>query len=273
MSQQLEVPSPLFHYAAVARQAAREAGVILKAMLLTAKVHEKSPKDLVTDADVAAQQSIQKILATAFPSHGFVGEEENASKDLSKMSGRLCWVVDPIDGTANYVHHLNNFAVSIALVDNSIPIVGVVYDPMADELFCGVKRFGATMNDRPIRASDCTSLDRALIAASFPPNIKHGAIEIEQFINVLIAAQSIRRLGSAALNLCYVGCGRLDGYWAGKVRPWDIAAGVLIAEEAGAVLTARDGSMFSLQEDNLAVCSTHELHTELVGTLNSSQAA
>ncbi len=267
MSQSPESQSSRFHYLAVARHAAREAGEILKAMLQTAAVHEKSTKDLVTDADVAAQQVIQDILSKQFPSHAFVGEEEDASKDLSKMSDRLCWVVDPIDGTANYVHRLNNFAVSIALVEHSIPLVGVVYDPMCDEMFFAVRDFGAMLNDRVIAPSKCTTLDRALIAASFPPNIQHGANEIDQFVNVLVAAQSVRRLGSAALNLCYVACGRLDGYWANRVRPWDIAAGVLIAREAGATLTARDGSEFSLLIDNLSIGATPEVHRELIGML------
>ena len=272
MNQPIDSRAQHFHYLSVARHAAREAGEILKSMLLTAEVHEKSTKDLVTDADVAAQKSIQSILSSEFPSHEFVGEEEDAAKDIAKMNGSRCWVVDPIDGTANYVHRLNNFAVSIALVESNIPLVGVVYDPMANEMFTAVNGYGAMMNDRRISASGCKSLGKSLIAASFPPNVQHGDSEISQFVNVLVAAQSVRRLGSAALNLCYVACGRLDGYWANRVRPWDIAAGVLIAQEAGAFLTARNGSVFDLSQDNFTIGATPALHQELLSALQSDKS-
>jgi myo-inositol-1(or 4)-monophosphatase len=257
----------LFHLLNVAREAAREAGVVLKSMLDSATVSEKSNKDLVTDADVAAQQVIQAVITKSFPDHAFVGEEADANKDLSKLSDRLCWVVDPIDGTANYVHRLNNFAVSIAVAKGMQSLVGVVYDPMSDEMFTAVKGHGAWLNDRRIKPSKCVTIDKALIAASFPPDIRHGAAEIDQFVNVLVASQSIRRLGSAALNLCFVACGRLDGYWASKVRSWDIAAGVLIGTEAGITLTTRNGKPFDLSFDNLTVASTPQLHGELLSEL------
>jgi myo-inositol-1(or 4)-monophosphatase len=260
----------LFHCLAVARHAAREAGEILKAMLTIAQVHEKSTKDLVTDADVAAQRIILDIIQKQFPSHGFVGEEENANKELSPTSKQLCWVVDPIDGTANYVHRLNNFAVSIAVAQGVEPIVGVVYDPMSNEMFTAVKGHGAMLNDRIISPSNCIEMNKALIAASFPPDIRRESPDIDQFINVLTEAQSIRRLGSAALNLCFVACGRLDGYWAGSVRAWDIAAGALIAAEAGAHLTSLNGQRFDLMHDNLTIASTPELHEMLMRVLSTS---
>ena len=257
----------LFYYASIARRAARDAGEVIKSMLFSAAVHEKSSKDLVTDADIAAQQIIQDVLLKAFPDHGFVGEEEGAASDFSKFGDRLCWVVDPIDGTANYVHRLNNFAVSIALVKSGKPLVGVVYDPMSNELFCAIEGEPATLNDSIITASKCEDISKALIAASFPPNIKRGDDEIEQFVNVLVSAQSVRRLGSAALNLCFVGCGRLDAYWAAVVRPWDVAAGVLIAQQAGATLTARNGEAFDLAGSSVAVAATKKLHVELMKNL------
>ncbi len=254
----------LYFYLTIAQRAARQAGVLIKAMLDTAKSFEKSSKDLVTDADIAAQKLIRSILASKFPEHAFVGEEEDAAKSLRGFNDRMCWVVDPIDGTANYVHQLPNFAVSIALVRNKVPLVGVIYDPMADEMFCAVQGDDATLNDIRIQSSDCTELSQALVAASFPPNVARGDVEIDQFVNVLVNAQSVRRLGSAALNLCFVACGRLDAYWAGVVRPWDVAAGVLIAKQAGAVLTARNGGPFDLDEANLAVASTQQLHSKLM---------
>ncbi len=257
----------LSDYLTAAKTAARKAGHILVEMLHTAAVKEKSPKDLVTDADVAAQKVIFDYLMSKFPTHCFLGEESDSLEStvaLDKLPpSTWCWVVDPIDGTANYVHRLANFAVSIALVRDSRSYVGIVYDPMADEMFSAIFEQGAWLNDAPVHASRCESLDQALIAASFPPNVQRESIEVKQFIEVLVQAQSVRRLGSAALNLCYVGCGRLDGYWAGKVNSWDIAAGALVATEAKAILTARDGSPFHLTHGDLTVASTPALHQAL----------
>lgn len=259
-------------YLNAAEAAARRAGKILIDMLQTAIVKEKSRKDLVTDADVAAQHIIHESLIGRFPRHRFVGEEGTPGIDgtVSDLipDGEWCWVVDPIDGTANYVHRLPNFAVSIALVRDGQTHVGVVYDPMADEMFSAILNQGATLNGEAISASGCTDIEQSLIAASFPPNVQRTSIEVQQFIEVLVQAQSIRRLGSAALNLCFVGCGRLDGYWAGKVRSWDIAAGVLIATEAGACLTSRDGTPFSLSRGDLTIAASDSLHRQLLACLN-----
>lgn len=259
-------------YRLAAEFAARSAGKILVDMLETAVSKEKSHKDLVTDADVAAQHEIYQLLMTQFPDHRFVGEEsppDNEGLVSDQIPERVwCWVVDPIDGTANYVHRLANFAVSIALVRDGQPYVGIVYDPMADEMFSAVYMQGAQLNGKAIHASGCVEIGQALIAASFPPNVHRDSIEVEQFIEVLVEAQSVRRLGSAALNLCYVACGRLDGYWAGKIRSWDIAAGVLIATESGACLTSRDGSPFMLCKGDLTVAASISLHRQLLTCLN-----
>jgi len=283
----------------VAVTASRAAGEKIVDMLYSAEVYEKSSKDLVTNADIAAQAIIFDIIANRFPAHQFVGEEgpptvartggltstpivasiggpivDSAAKKIPEVVSSVippdcwCWVVDPIDGTVNYVHRFPNFAVSIALVRNGVSYVGVVYDPMADELFSAILGEGAHLNGQSIRCSGCERIDKSLIAASFPPNVQRGSVEIEQFIEVLVAAQSLRRLGSAALNLCYVACGRLDGYWAGKVRSWDVAAGVLIAEEALCKLTRMDGSRFELDRGDLTVASSAQLHTELLECLH-----
>lgn len=266
------MPDDLSRYFKCAEEAARLAGDVLIRMLDIASVQEKSPKDLVTDADFEAQRVIKTALLSAFPDHLFIGEEDvDDSKPLRLSdvpSNRPCWVVDPIDGTANYVHRLPNFAVSIALVIDGQPRVGIVYDPMADELFSAMEGGGAMLNSKSIKASRCRSLSQALVAASFPPNVKRDSIEVQQFLEVLVHSQSIRRLGSAALNLCYVACGRLDGYWAGSVQPWDIAGGALIACESGAHLTRRDGSPFRIEHRDLTIASTLELHQQLVACLS-----
>lgn len=253
----------------VAELAAREAGSILREMLATASVREKGPKDLVTDADIAAQSAIEQILKKSFPSHAFLGEESQSELTQFQKAQDWLWIVDPLDGTANYVHKLPNFAVSIGLAYAGDVMAGVVYDPMSDEMYSAVRGYGASVNGVVIRASLCQSLSEAMVAASFPPMVSKDSIEVRQFIEVLVQSQSVRRLGSAALNLCYVAHGRLDAYWANRLKPWDVAAGALIAKEAGATLHGLKDRAFDLWNGELTVCSTPALHRELVATLGS----
>ncbi len=249
----------------VAIQAAEAAGHILCNMLETAEAREKAPKDLVTDADLAAQNAIQGLIERAFPTHRFLGEEttaEMSEKDLLRPD-EWRWVVDPLDGTVNYVHQMPNFAVSIALMRGDETILGVVFDPMACEMYAAVHGKGATVNGKPMRVSSCTRLDQALVAASFPPQVQRDWVEVDQFIEILVRSQSVRRLGSAALNLCYVGRGRLDAYWANYLKPWDIAAGALIAVESGADIGRQNGQAFNPWLGELLVCSSVPLRKEI----------
>lgn len=263
----------------VAVEAARRAGGILRHMLPFAVVREKAAKDLVTDADIAAQRAIAQVLLGAFPDHGFIGEEEGAgqlsydSSSLQTETGEdslWTWVVDPLDGTTNFAHGLNNFAVSIGLTQHRQAVLGVVYDPMADELFTAIRGRGAWLNAARLRTSGCTELSRALVAASFPPQMHRDAPEIQQFLNVLLASQSVRRLGSAALNLCYVGAGRLDGYWGGRLNAWDIVAGALVATEAGATVVRHDCSPFDPWGGQVLAAASGALSNELRGCLEGS---
>ena len=231
------------------------------------QVREKSEKDLVTDADDAAQVEIARALHEAFPDHGFLGEEGSLGVSPQQLennrSSPFCWVVDPLDGTTNYAHGLPQFAVSIALTYQDLPVVGVVLDPSSDECFSAARGLGARLNGESIHASRCKDLNQALIAASFPPKLTRESPEIEQFINMLLACQSLRRLGSAALNLCYVACGRLDGYWAGRLNSWDIAAGVLIVAEADGVITDLAGQTDYLRSGSVVASATEELHQQI----------
>ncbi len=249
----------------VAIQAAEAAGHILCNMLETAHAREKAPKDLVTDADLAAQNAIQGLIQKAFPTHRFLGEEtavELSEKDLL-LTDEWRWVVDPLDGTVNYVHQMPNFAVSIALMRGDDTILGVVFDPMACEMYAAIQGRGATVNGRPMHVSSCMRLDQALVAASFPPQVQRDWVEVDQFIEVLVRSQSVRRLGSAALNLCYVGRGRLDAYWANHLKPWDIAAGGLIAVESGAEICKQNGQAFNPWLGELLACSSASLRNEI----------
>lgn len=254
----------------VAVEAAVVAGKILNEMLETATVHEKAPKDLVTDADVASQAAIESRIHTAFPDHHFVGEETGRSiHENSFANDSWTWVVDPLDGTTNYVHRLPNYAVSIALLHGADPVVGVVYDPVANELFQATRGMGAKRNGQVIRASRCDDLEKAMVAASFPPKLERDSKEIAQFIEVLLQSQSIRRLGSAALNLCYVSCGRLDAYWANQLKAWDIAAGTLIATESGAVLSGIHQESFHIARGEILVAASHSLLVQMRNCLGT----
>jgi len=261
-------------------RAARDAGAILRKMLPIAVVREKSPKDLVTDADVAAQNAILKVISECYPEHQFLGEEDAHDANSGKVmsNSRWQWVVDPLDGTTNFAHGLRNFAVSIALMHHfgnpsangyhgSHCAIGVVYDPMADEMFTAITGRGASLNGGPMACSRCECLNKALVAASFPPQMQRDSREIQQFLEVLLECQSVRRLGSAALNLCYVGAGRLDAYWGGRLKAWDIAAGALIATEAGSQLSLHLGEPFDPWNGQILAAATPTLQRELIDCL------
>lgn len=258
----------------VAERAARAGGNVLRDWFGRIEASEKSPKDLVTQADLASQQVIQEIVLDAFPDHLFLGEEDAGVDDSRTPQADLrgdsyCWVVDPLDGTVNYVHGLQSFAVSIALMQGGRPVVGVVYDPLFEECYSAEQDQGAQLNGTVLQASDCQSFEEALVAASFPPNVERGAPEIEQFIEILHQSQALRRLGSAALNLCYLAAGRLDAYWATSPKAWDIAAGVLIAQEAGAVVSDLAGLSLDWEKPRLASAATPTLHQQLLAILAS----
>lgn len=237
-------------------------------------VREKAPKDLVTDADLASQKAIRSILMEAFPGYAFVGEEQGETEPPDPVrrgdpDAPPCWVVDPLDGTVNYVHRLQSFAVSIALHAHGKMRLGVILDPVTDHLFTAIDG-AATCNGDPIHVSDCERVDQALISCSFPAGVQRDDPEVSRFVNVLEQCQSLRRLGSCALNMCYVAAGRLDGYWATNVSAWDSAAGIVIAREAGAVLTAYDGSPLDEWNPKFCVSATPQLHHTLVSLLSDS---
>lgn len=239
-------------------EAAKRGGDKLIEWMGKVDVREKGPRDLVTQADFESQQAISDYLLSQFPDHEFLGEE-STDKSLVSKPDVFCWVVDPLDGTVNYVHQLNSFSVSIALRCGDETIVGVVFDPVIGEMFSAASGGGAQLNGKAISHSKCTEIGKALVVCSFSSSVNRDHPEVERFLRVLGQAASIRRLGSAALNLCFVACGRLDSYWATGLNCWDIAAGWLILQEAGAVMNTIEGGEVDFFEPKFCAAATGEL--------------
>lgn len=244
-------------------------GEILKEYRGRVVAREKQPRDLVTEADIASQTAIETFLKQRFPSHRILGEESNLAADdpARQIDDSVRWIIDPLDGTTNFVHGLPNYCVTVAVERAGVVWAGAIYDPILNECFHAGRGEGVWLDDQPLSGSQCRNLDSALIASGFSANVSPGSIEVARFESVLYKSQALRRLGSAALNLCYVAAGRLDGYFAESVKTWDVAAGVLMIELAGGVVTAIDGGEFDLARPRLATACTPELHRQLVDAL------
>ena len=263
---------PLQSFLTAATEAAQIGGQELVSRMGTAKVREKGKRDFVTEADLASQKAIGLHLQNAFPEHRFLGEEDDPALNHSVLpkddtESPFCWVVDPLDGTTNYVHQLPSFSVSIGLLYLGQPIVAVVWDPILKDLYQATLGGGATRNGQPISVSNCESIDRAMVIISLAKGVTRADAQVQQLIELLETAGTIRRLGSAALNLCYVASGCSDSYWANNLKVWDVAAGYLIAAEAGAVLKQQSGESVNLLKPDLICCATEKLFDQLQDTL------
>ncbi len=256
-------PTALNSFQKVAEEVAAQAGRFLLDQAGIAKIREKAPGDYVTSADEAAQALIFSELGQHFPGHGLLGEEDAAATD---WKNGFCWVIDPIDGTRNFIYSLPSFSVSIALMFDGLPVVGVVHDPMLAETYAASIGCGARVNGKPITPTAMESLDQSLLVCSFPARVHAETPELIRF-NRVVQRATLRRLGSAALNLCYVACGRLDGYWATSLSLWDFAAGMLIAQEAGAATRDLNGQTFRFESNEFCVTSTPQLGDELLPLL------
>jgi myo-inositol-1(or 4)-monophosphatase len=251
----------LKHFLTVAEQAARVGGRVLQDWRGRFSVREKGPADLVTDADEASQEVVRLTILTAFPDHDVLAEEDRA---LEERRSDYRWIVDPLDGTTNYVHGVPHYAVSIAMEHNGRLIAAAVYDPSADECFTAGLGVGARVNSTPIRASETTVLDEALVAVSFPALVERGSRSLEDFLKLIVRSRAVRRTGSAALNLCYVAAGRFDAYSARETRPWDVAAGALLVQEARGVIVGIDGRPFTVDKPQFIATGTPELNAALL---------
>lgn len=253
-------------YITVCELSARKGGQVLLDWQGRINPREKAPKDLVSEADLASQEAIYEIIHSEFPGHDFLGEEGNSAM-IEERKSDFRWIVDPLDGTVNYVHRLPAYSVSVALEHRGQVQAGVVYDPVADECFSAVRGKGAFLNGEKILVSTCISLRTALAAASLSAGVSRDSPEVSRFLSVLVECQALRRLGSAALNLAYLAAGRFDVYWATNVKVWDIAAGLLLVQEAGGLMSGVEGEPFELLRPQFAAAATPALHTELIATL------
>jgi myo-inositol-1(or 4)-monophosphatase len=228
---------------------AREAGALLRERIDDRHtVQYKGEINIVTEADKLSEALIVERIRTSFPDHGILAEE---SPEMAKSSG-FRWIIDPLDGTTNYSHGYPVFCVSIALEVEGEIRFGAVYNPMLDELFTAEKGAGAFLNGRPLKVSRTSELSRSLLATGFPYDIREDRNNnINYFEAMALNAQAVRRAGSAALDLAYLATGRFDGFWELKLMPWDMAAGWLLVEEAGGVVTDLRGNPFSLRSPHI----------------------
>ncbi|MBW1971608.1 MAG: inositol monophosphatase [Deltaproteobacteria bacterium] len=226
----------------VAINAAKGAGIIQKKSLgKRLKIEHKGEIDLITDIDKKSEKYIIKMIKSNFPEHGLLTEE--SYKD--SLEADYLWVIDPLDGTTNYAHGYHCFSISIALIIKGEIVVGVVYDPIRKELFSAIKGKGAYLNNKPIHVSSVSKVVDSLLCTGFPYDLHTSEINnLDHFLNMMMVAQAIRRDGSAALDLCYTACGRFDGFWELKLKPWDVMAGALIVLEAGGKVTDFAGEPF-----------------------------
>ena len=233
------------------------------------QVSKKGPADFVSSADLKAEQVLREELGKARPDHGFLLEEAGAVA----ASGTKRWIVDPLDGTTNFLHGLPHFAISIALEEKGDILAGLIYDPVKEELFTAEKGGGAYLNGRRLRVAGRTRLEDCLIGTGIPFK---GAGDPELFghelTQVMDQVSGVRRWGAASLDLAYVAAGRLDGYWERGLSPWDVAAGVLLVREAGGMVSGIDGAVWHLERDDI-LATNPSLQSSLSGLLRSRKAA
>jgi myo-inositol-1(or 4)-monophosphatase len=243
-------------------------GKILKEGFGTSfKISSKEGKNnLVTEYDNKSEDAIINLIKSRFPAHRFWAEESGISRP---DDGEITWVIDPLDGTVNFAHNLPIFSVSIAAVKGKDILCGVIYHPILDELFVAVKGHGATLNGKPINPSATDDMSTSFLVTGFPYNVHENPGHcIDHFVGIIRSGIPIRRLGSAALDLAYVACGRFDGFWEINLHPWDVAAGVLLVREAGGLVTQYNGNDYWISDSNM-LASNGKVHNQIIETLQS----
>lgn len=246
-----------------AQEAARRAAEVLARWRNKFQVRQKGRADLVTEADVESQRTIQAFLAGRFPEHGFLGEEEGAGARRPDAAAPPTWIVDPIDGTTNYVHDFPLYCISIGLQVAGELVVGVVYEPTRDEMFSAAQGRGAWLGERRLQVGGAPRIEDALLATGFPPDLAGQELSLRWWEHLSFRAQSLRRTGSTAINLAYLAAGRFDGYYAFDNHVWDVAGGTVLVREAGGLITNADGSAYDPYTPD-ALAANQELHVLLV---------
>ena len=241
----------------------RGAGILQSRFGNISRVQKKAAQEIVTEADTESEKEIIAIISSNFPGHGILSEECG----MANPSSEYRWIIDPLDGTVNFAHRVPIFCISIALTFNAAVVLGVVFNPISGELFSAVNGQGAQLNGRPIKVSKVASISESLLVTGFAYNVNEIFNPvITRYGNCLKAAQGLRRLGSAALDLCYVACGRFEGFWEQNLKPWDTAAGCLIATEAGGQVTTFSNQPYTI--DQLEILATNgRIHQEMLGLL------
>jgi myo-inositol-1(or 4)-monophosphatase len=246
---------------------ARQAGaVLLEGYGNVRHIQQKGVIDLVTEFDMRSEDVIISSIQQKFPDHAILAEESGHNETISEYQ----WVIDPLDGTTNFAHGIPVFSVSIALLRNNSPVVGVVYDPIRNEMFSAELGQGATLNRHSIHVSSATDLGQAVISTGFPYDVRtNPQNNFVQFAQFQLRAQAVRHLASAALDCAWTATGRLDGYWEFGVKPWDVGAGALIVREAGGRVTSIDRNEDFLSADSILV-SNGLLHEQMLSVLRES---
>ncbi len=248
----------------IAIAAAYKAAEILRSRFGNiSRIQKKDAVEIVTEADTESEKEIISTIQDRFPEHSILSEESG----LKDANSEFKWVIDPLDGTVNFAHQVPIFCVSIALTYRNDMVLGVILNPVDGQLYTALRGQGAHLNGRPIQISKVTAVSESLLVTGFPYHIREIFEPImTRYGNCLKTSQAVRRLGSAALDLCYVACGRFEGFWEQCLKPWDTAAGALIAAEAGASVTTFSNQPYKLGDQEILVTNGH-IHDEMIGLL------
>jgi myo-inositol-1(or 4)-monophosphatase len=247
-------------------QVARDAGNLLVQRLGAAQISNKGDIDLVTEADIAAEELIIDRIRSHYPLHGILAEESGEAVLEGSSRSEWKWIIDPLDGTTNYAHGYPCFCVSIGVEHAGVLEIGVIYDPMRNEMFAAERGHGSTLNERKIRVSQVKELNRAMMCTGFPYDVRTRPDFARDFTNFTLKAQAVRRDGSAALDLAYVACGRFDGFWEDGLNAWDIAAGALLINEAGGRITNYENEPLDIYTKKV-VASNGRIHEAVLQLL------
>ncbi|MDR3253566.1 MAG: inositol monophosphatase [Endomicrobium sp.] len=248
--------------------AKKGAAVLMKYYNTVLDIEYKGEIDPVTQADKNSQKAIIKVIKDVFPQHGILAEENG----INEIEKDYCWIIDPLDGTVNFVHGMPMFCVSIGLKYKDEIISGVIYSPVMKEIFMAEKNKGAWLNGKKIKVSKIKDTIHSLAATGFPYYVRQNNSRVmKNFKNIVLEAQGIRRLGSAAIDIAYVACGRFEFFWEEGLKPWDIAAGIVIAKEAGGKVSDYCGSESSVFKDTMIASNGTAVHKEILKIINGKK--